>query len=180
MANFGAKIQYSGDWEKLEKFLKYNWRNDLFQELDKATKRSALYVLSEIRKRIHDREYTPNKLSTALKKGFTSVKESTPLVDSGTLIRKALAIEAIGELAYEVGVVKDVPTGDGRSTMLDIVYILHEGGTTTIKRGGKNVIVRIPPRPFLRAVFEDVFIQKYIQRQWEAAIRKVMKKHGAL
>lgn len=180
MAGFGASMIYGGDWDKLEKFLTYSWKNDLEAEVDKATKRGALRILSEIRKRIHDKRYTKNKLSTALNKGFTSVGASTPLVDQGTLIRKALTYVSKGEMAWEVGVLKDMPTSDGRSKISEIVPILHEGGTVTQKRGSKTVVIRIPPRPFLREVFDDPFMRKYVERQWEAAVRKVLKKHGEL
>lgn len=173
-------ISYGGDWKGLESFLKYAWKNDLHTEVDKATKRSALYILSEIRKRIHDREYAVNALSTAQAKGFKSAAEATPLVASGTLIRKALAIASKGDLQWEVGVIKDFPTKDGRSKLSEIVPILHEGGTVTMKRGTTTVTIRIPPRPFLASVFDDPSTERYVNKQWEQAVEKVLKRHGKL
>lgn len=167
---------YKGDWKEFEKFLNFDWGVDLSREIGQATRRSAMYILAEIRKRIHDREYEVNTLSTAIRKGFTSVKESTPLVDSSKMIREALATERLRKWTWEVGIIKDMPTDTNRMKMSELVPILHEG--KTIKRGNKTY--RIPPRPFLREVFDDPSIERYVNKQWSDAYKKVLKKHGKL
>jgi len=176
-----GKITISGDdWKKFEKFVKYKWGHELKIAVGKATGRSALYVLSEIRKRIHDKEYIPNTYWTARRKGYKSAAEATPLIESGTMIRDTLLAKRIKTWTWEVGAIQDQKSPRTGKAYKELIPIIHEGTTYTMKRGGKSVTIRIPARPFLRSVFEDSSVHVKIRKEWNVTIERILKKYGKL
>jgi len=180
MPNYGPTIKIGGDWKAFSKFLKYTWRSDFDKIMNKATERSARYLLSQIRERIRNKEYQINKLSTAIKKGFKTASEATPLVDTGGLIAKGMVVNQLKNLVYEVGVLANHPMDERGKKAMEIVPVLHDGATITQTRGSKRVTIRIPPRPFLKEVFEDDNVIKKVEREWHKGMEYLLKKHGKL
>lgn len=175
-----ADVKFKGDWSKFQSFLNYSWKNDLIRAVNIATKKGALKILSDIRDRIHKKQYVENRPSTLAGKDG-----DTPLIDKGTMI-KALEIQLGGDgksfigkeiSVYKVGFLKDQKTSDGRSTLFTVVPILHDGYTFKSESGAT---FRVPPRPFLKNVFEDGGIHDLINMYWNDAIEKTLKKHGKL
>ena len=176
-----AAIQYKGDWKAFEKFLDYKWGKELRDEINRATKKSCLYIISEVRRRIHNREYTENKPSTIRAKSSArtggGTQSDTPLIDQGTMVR-ALSFNMVAQMSYLVGFIKDQKTTDGRSTLFEVIPALHDGATITQSVKGKTRIIRIPPREFLKNVWEDPKVIAIVNKNWEFAIGKVLKKYG--
>jgi hypothetical protein len=112
-------------------------------------------VLSEIRKRIHNKEYAANSIMSAYLKGFKTVQDATPLIDTGKMIREVLLAQRIQEMKWEVGALGKAVHPKSRKPYSLIIPIIHEGATISMKIGTVSKTVRIPPRPFLRAVWED-------------------------
>jgi len=172
-------IKISGpDLVAFEKFIKYQWKSDLETEMDKATGRAAKYILSQIRERILAKQYTPNSLHTARRKGYNSVSEAIPLVDTGGLIREALQTQKKSIGVWEVGVIGNKPSRKTGYPASAYVRALHEGFTSTVEIQGVRRTFRIPPRPFLRAVWEDMIVQDRVHLEWSNAIKTVLKRHG--
>ena len=166
---FEHKIIISGkDQKAFKAFLDYAWKTEMKVELNKAVKGAALFLLSEIRKRIHDKQYVANAPMTVERKGH-----NTPLVDEGTLL-DTLNYFKVRDLVYHVGLLKDQKTSSGESTLKKIVPILHDGATIIIN--GK--VIRIPPRPFLADVWTDDKVLDEIKKIWTIAIQKVLVKYG--
>lgn len=179
--HIGASFKLGGpDLEKFQNFINFRWKKDFEKKLDRATGRAAQYIRSEIRRRILDRQYVPNTLYTARRKGFNTVEEAIPLVHTGGLIREALMVVKLKTLVWEVGVIGDKPSRTTGAPAKKYVRALHEGLTSTMTINGKTRTFRIPPRPFLRAVWEDMVVQNRVHREWRDAIIDVLKKHGKL
>lgn len=179
--NIGASFKLGGpDYQKFKSFIMFNWKSKFEKELDKATGRAARYVRSEIRRRILAKQYVPNSLFTARRKGYQTVDEAIPLVHTGGLIREALMAQRLKPVVWEVGVIGEKPSRTTGYPAKAYVRALHEGHTGVARRGNKTFTYRIPPRPFLRRVWEDMMVQKRVHKEWEDAIRDVLKEHGKL
>ena len=179
--NISSSFKLGGpDYKKFRNFIRFNWRGKFERELDKATGRAANFIRSEIRQRILDRQYVPNSLFTARRKGYDTVDEAIPLVDTGGLIREALMAQKRKSVVWEVGVIGEKPSRTTGYPAKDYVRALHEGYTGVARMGGRTFTYRIPPRPFLRNVWEDMMVQKRVHKEWEDTIRKVLKEHGKL
>jgi hypothetical protein len=179
---YGQGVTLIGnDWKLFEKFVKQKWGNELKAAVEKATARSAMWVLSQIRQKVHDKGYELNADSTAIRKGHKSADEATPLIESGTMIRDTLLTKQIKTWTWEVGAIADKYSPRTNKPYKEIIEIIHDGKTYSYKtKTGKTVTIRIPARPFLRTVFEDVKVHAHIRSEWSKAIERVLKKHGKL
>lgn len=180
-------ITISGpDLPAFENFIKGKWKAEFKKEINRATARGAKYILSEIRGRILAKQYAPNALMTAQRKGYKTVEDAIPLVDTGGLIRESLQAErrkAESELVYaawEVGVIGNKPSRRTGAPANKYVRVLHEGATFTVEINGRSRTFRIPPRPFLRSVWEDPAVQARVQKEWSDTVRSQLIKHGKL
>jgi len=179
--NIGSSIKMVGtDWKAFQNFLGFKWKAAGEKEVDKATGRAALYIKSQIRARILSKSYAPNSLFTARRKGYKSASDAIPLVDTGGLIREALQTRKKQTMMWEVGIIGDKPSRRTGYPASAYVRALHEGVTITRNIQGVNRTFRIPPRPFLRAVWEDMAVQSRVHKEWNDAITKVLKKYGKL
>lgn len=170
-------ITLSGDWKAFKKFLSLKWLPEMETLIDKVTGDAAEMIRAEIVTRIKDKEYESNALATALRKGFKSQDESIPLIHTGRMIREALLSKKVKTWIWQVGILGNIQaSGKSGLSLFDVVPILHDGGTVQTN----GVTIRIPPRPFLSNVFEDPKIIKKVNKMWEQAIEKILKKHGKL
>lgn len=169
-----SNITYKGDWKKFEKFLSYSWGNELEASIAKATRMNALFLMAEIQRRIDKGMYTPNSPYTIERKGHDRV-----LIDKGRMI-KSLSEHKITPMVREVGFLKDQKASRGNKTLFQIIPMLHDGHTFTIKTSGGTRTIRIPPRPFLGGVWNDPKILAVMYKNWEMAIERVLKKYGQL
>lgn len=172
---YGSKITLKGDWKQFRHFLSLGWNKEFVEVINKATGEAAEMLRQEIVDRIMDKEYESNALYTAISKGFSSVSEATPLVHTGTMIREGLLTKRAKEWIWKVGILGNVRSSSGL-TLFELVPILHDGAT--IKKGNKTI--RIPPRPFLKNVFDDPKMVKKVHNLWNRAIERILKKHGKL
>jgi hypothetical protein len=176
-----ANIKLEGaDWELFRKFAKNTWFPELKREVHRATGRSALHILSTIRRKINSKEYAVNAYSTARTKGYSTPTESPPLIDTGVMVRDVLLAKQVNQWAWEVGAIGTQPNRKTGKPYREIIPIIHDGATYTVKKGNGSATIRIPARPFLRVVFEDPQIHKHIRDEWNAAIYKVLRKYGKL
>jgi hypothetical protein len=179
--NIGASFKLAGkDLAKFENFLAFRWKGAMETEVDKATGRGAKYIQSQIRARILDKQYVPNTLWTAKQKGYNTPDEAIPLVDTGSLIREALQAQRNRPMVWEVGIIKDIPSKRTGAPASKYVQALHDGVTVTVSIRGVRRTFRIPPRPFLRNVWEDLMVQGRVHKEWSDAIEKVLKEYGQL
>jgi hypothetical protein len=179
--NAGTGITIGGaDLAKWEYFIGSKWVDEFEREMDKATGRSAKYILSQIRSRILSKSYVPNSLWTAKRKGFNSVAEAIPLVETGGLIREAIAAKRKSIGVWEVGVIEDKTSRRTGAKASKYVRALHEGVTVTSTIRGVRRTFRIPPRPFLRSVWEDMAVRGKVHKDWSDTIEMILRKHGKL
>ena len=179
--HIGFSFKLGGpDYDKFKNFISFNWRSKFEKELDMATGRAARYIRAEIRKRILDRQYVPNSLFTARRKGYETIEEAIPLVDTGGLIREALMAQRLKKCVWEVGVIGEKPSRKTGYPAKAYVRALHDGYTGTATIGGRTITYRIPPRPFLRSVWADLMVQNRVHKEWRDAIEKVLKENGKL
>lgn len=179
--HIGVSLKLGGpDYDKFKDFIAFNWKNKFENELDKATGRAANFIKSEIRSRILNKQYVPNSLFTARRKGYATVDEAIPLVHTGGLIREALMSQKLKKLVWEVGIIGDKPSRTTGYPAKAYVRALHEGHTGTATIDGRTFTYRIPPRPFLRRVWEDLMVQRRVHKEWKDTIEKVLKENGKL
>lgn len=179
--NTGTGLTIGGaDLDRWEYFIGSKWSSEFEREMDKATGRSAKYVLSQIRSRILSRSYVPNTLATAKGKGFSSVSEAIPLVETGGLIRDAIAAKRKSIGVWEVGVIEDKTSRRTGAKASKFVRALHEGVTITSSINGVRRTFRIPPRPFLRSVWGDMMVRNRVNKEWSDTIEMILRKYGKL
>jgi len=164
--------------------------------IKQANEKNGLIGTSEIVRDIYAGKYSPNSRTTILLKG-----SSRPLVDTGTLAG-SISYKVVKWYEVQVGVLRNraVKSKRGFRTkgkargMVNIAKALHFGanipvtpkmrklfyalsrkveGVKPLRQNTK--VIRIKPRPFLRAMFKDNVIEKY-KENWEEAIMKALGK----
>lgn len=170
-----SNITYSGDWKKFEQFLSYKWGSELKSAIGKATRMNTLYIIAEIQRRIEKGMYTPNSPYTIKRKGHDKV-----LIDKTRMI-KSMSERRVAPMVREVGFLKNAKASRGNRMLFDVIPMLHDGHTFNVKvKGGGTRTIRIPPRPFLGNVWNDPKVHAVLQKNWEMAITRVLKKYGKL
>ena len=175
--NAGMGLVLGGkDFRLFKKFLSYAWRKDMYNIMDMATGRVAKKIQSDIRQRVLGKVYTRNKQSTIDDKGGNDI----PLVDTGGLIREAIQSRRLKQMSWEVGVIGKKPSRTTGASAETYVRVIHDGATFAVNYYGRRVTIRIPPRPFLRDVFDDPKTRAMANAMWKDAMTKILTKHGKL
>ena len=180
------QIQFKGDIKPLKKFLNVpRFKTLMERKIRAATRLNAMIMHAEIRRRIRGRKYARNAKVTLMIKG----KKKPPLIRTGQL-HAAIEQELINSYKARVGI------RPGQNAKL--AKILHEGATVKItpkvraaifgqiKEAGGNIdklpkmkskgVLRIPPRRFLTEVFENRKLRSEINRNWDNAVKGLIKK----
>lgn len=156
-----------GDWSKL-KTLGQQLERRLNAELRRATLRSALLLVREIKKGIVSQapggqQFAPLAESTIERKG-----SSKALIDQSFLITAITQVIMDGGTAAFVGLLRTSMRPDGESNA-NIGAIMEYGATITMPNGTTIVI---PARPFLHPVMEQH--RKTIQGYYHDALKAVI------
>jgi len=172
------EVKLGKNWLLLDRKLELALKGELHKQIEKGTKKSMQLVLKEIVQRIRDGKYQKLASTTLLLRSFDGHGD-TPLLRTGGLIR-SIATDLTNEFEGEVGLLmKRKGRGEDFS---NIGELLHDGGSVrvtdamkrafirklgatglTVRPGSGTGIIRIPPRPFIKDVFDDARVQKGIE-----------------
>lgn len=155
-----------GDWEKVQRKLGDNLGARLALELQKATVKSALLLVREIKRGIKSqapggKTFVKLAESTIRRKG-----SSKALIDTGFLVN-AITQRIMEDKAF-VGLLRGTVNPKG-GNMVNIGAVLEFGATINHPNGA---VIVIPPRPFLHPVMAQY--RKTIAENYREAIKKVM------
>ena len=192
MATKGFTLKITGDVKKFQAFTSTKTMNVIGDEIKKATAKSVAMVLDKIEQGIKQKQFKSNSPLTQAIKG-----EDYPLKDTGDLLQ-ILEYELKGQWEAFVGILRKGKTSHG-GDLYRVVQLLEEGFEVRITpemrkalfaKAGGNIasggtsssagVLRIPPRPFLRSVFESKSVHNEIFRNWEQGIQKALRRMGAL
>lgn len=197
------KFRIGGTFERdLDKFSLYlqALQGELAPAAERAMKKATLAAMTEITDRIRAGKYKKLSPLTATLKNLEGYSD-LPLIRTGALIR-SISREVLSPYKGVVGVNKNARMRKrGGSTDIGSIAVgLHEGmrirvtdkmrrafmrklGAAAKKAGGASFlrrrgsskgIIRIPPRPFIKAVFEDAaFIAKVEGIFWDEIYKAV-------
>ena len=187
------KIKLGGDFDKMRLWLA-SAQGKLAPIAERAMKKATLMAMTEITDRIRAGKYKRLSPLTRMLKNLEGYSD-IPLIRRGALIR-SISREVLSPYKGVVGVNKNAKSRSGKGKSVDVGSIalgLHEGMRIRItdkmrrafarKMGalGKKVggvsrmrgasggarILRIPPRPYIKAVFEDAaFVAKVEEIFW--------------
>jgi hypothetical protein len=128
-----AEFRLTGHWRKFARAIDPDRVGPaLERNLQKATIVNAMYVISEIRRRIKRRAYERNSAFTVLLK-----RSSTPLVDDSDLFN-AVTHQVVSPTAVFVGVFRTARDEDGKS-LANLAELLHEGGVIQVTTAMRNM-----------------------------------------
>ena len=171
-----ALIKLTGDWRRARRILRGS-RDDMRRAVDRMARAEARHVARKIveglkTQRPGGRPIRPPSRATLLVRQLRGISSRRALVASGQLMR-AIAVTRGGRGRYFVGVKRQ---RRGRGPRLDVIARMQEEGfgPVVIKitpkmrrflgavfrgrpRGTASrgvVVVRVPPRPFIRPVVE--------------------------
>lgn len=162
----------------------------------KGTKLAAQYVLAEVIKRIESRRYAPLAHRTRILRAFDGYG-NIPLKRTGALVR-SITREIKSETEAEIGLLVQRSAGPkGPGNFRNIGQIIHDGAVIKVTdamrkafarrmgaieraaggkfrrpAGGGSGVIRIPPRPFIKDVFED---PKVLERVTEIYVETLEK-----
>ena len=186
------KIQFNG-FDEFQLYLAA-MHGELGRISERAMKKATLMAMTEITDRIRGGRYKKLSPLTAFLKNLEGYS-STPLIRRGALLR-SITREVVTPYKGVVGVNKNATwrkKGGGTVDLGSIALGLHEGMRIRItekmriafirkmgalrakaggasmlsRRGSKKNIIRIPPRPFIKEVFDDpAFIVKVEDIFW--------------
>ena len=194
----GIQLTLKGDWQKFRMWVAA-FEGNLSKASRAAVKKSVQFALAEIDKGIRGGNYAALSSLTAQIRGMENYG-NTPLLRTGGLIR-AVTTEIVDDFTGIVGVKKNASTSrrgrdaSGRfssEAMANIAELLHEGTTIKItpamrrafarKFGGRLSVsggagkstIRIPPRPFIGAVFDNPAFVKRVERFFADELYRVL------
>lgn len=119
-------------------------RRILEREMRKATIRSSLFLVKQVKRAIRKRRFTKNsELTIALAKAGGKKRSTIPLLKEKNL-SDAIAFELKTAFHSEVGLVKDAKTSGGvfspPEDMKKVAFLLHEGYTIDVTDAMKAAI----------------------------------------
>lgn len=194
MASSGIKIEFGPETAVFQQWAAA-LQGNLQASVQRATKQVALYLVQEITQRIFDKKYAPNAALTIFLKEAGGYG-TTPLVRTGRvggLVRSITRELLDNDMATEVGVLTRKSGKGGRH---NIGELLHNGGTIKITAAmrrafmrrlkaieratgkqappppGRKAVIRIPPRPFVRDVFQDARVIANVEDIYLRELRK--------
>jgi len=184
------KIEWRGI-DKMQKAMMPNYfKREFTKNLRPTMERIALRFRREIRERIRDKKYEENTPLTSFLKG-----SDTPLINKGDLWRQiTYDLQNLGTMIV-LGVKRRRIRG---KDIGNIGAILHQGFVfkltaesikaifaqmkkrlrRKVSRNGGSLlypgkVVFVPPRPFIKEVFEDSGMIEYVRQQWTNMVRSI-------
>lgn len=128
-------LDLKGGWDKFTNRVdQAHFKNRLETNLGKATQYNGMVIRREIRKNIRSKKYEKNAALTSLIKGST-----TPLIDAGDLWG-AITTKNVDAYTLFIGVLKSTTTKRGMP-MVNLVQLLHEGGTLQVTEHMRNMFI---------------------------------------
>lgn len=184
------EIHWGGrDLEDTARMFSLAIHGQLSKALRGSVKKSALYVVGEIQRRIRDGNYRQLAFLTAYLRGAEGYSK-TPLMRTGALVR-SISADVTGDLEAQIGALKRRRRKGGSE---NIALILHDGATIRVtdamrkafvrklwaigqrenlrdQNGRGTSVIRIPPRRFVSDVFGDAAVAKKIEETFFDELR---------